>query len=209
MRVFMTCAVALLFLPVSGVLAEEPATPEGSTVKLLLLRQKSVQKELELGDDTTKKIMEFTTKQSDAARKASALEADARKEAFEKLAKENEKFVDDNLTEKQGKRLTQLTIQFSPLAHLLKPEMVKDLKLSDDQVKKLKNVQTDARKALVELIQGKDAKDKNEKFAKLREETSKKIKDVLNDDQEKKVRELAGPVFEGEIVFEEQKDDDK
>jgi hypothetical protein len=207
MRVFMKCVVVLLFLSVSGVVAQEPATPEGSTGKLLLLRQKSVQKELELGDDVAKKIMDFTTKQSHAARKASGEEADARKKAFEKLAKENDKFLHDTLSEKQGKRLTQLAMQFSPLTHLLHADTVKDLKLSDDQVKKLKAVQTEARKTLVELIKSKDAKGKNEKFAKLHEETRAKIKGVLNDDQEKRVRELAGPEFRGEIVFEEHKDD--
>ena len=55
-------------------------------------------------------------------------------------------------------------------------------------------------KGLVEVSQGKD---KNEMFAKLREETRDRIKAILNDEQETRVRELAGPVFNGEIVFEE------
>lgn len=206
MRVFKMWIVVLLFLPVSALLAQE-GVPEGSTIKLLLLRQKSIQKELALGDDTTKKIMDFTHAQSEAAGKAAELGEAARKEAMQKLSQQNDKFLTDTLTEKQGKRLGQLAMQFSPLTHLLKPEMVKDLKLSEEQVTKLKDVQTDTRKALFELLKSKEAKEKSEKFTKLREETVAKIKSVLTDNQETRVRELAGPIFKGEIVFEGPKDE--
>jgi Spy/CpxP family protein refolding chaperone len=94
-------------------------------------------------------------------------------------------------------------MQFTALTQLLKPEMVKELKLSDDQVKKLKDLQKEARKALGELIDTKERAGKSEKLAKLREETRTKILDILTDEQKEKVREKAGPPFEGEIVFEE------
>jgi polyphosphate kinase 2 (PPK2 family) len=127
------------------------------------------------------------------------------KEAFEKLAKANDKFLADNLTEKQSKRLDQITMQFTALTQLTKPEMAKELKLTDEQVKKFKDMQTEARKALVEIIEAKERAGKSEKLAKLREETRKKILAVLTEEQQKKVREIAGPPFEGEIVFEEDK----
>jgi hypothetical protein len=185
---------------------EDDGVPEGTTIKLLLLRQKSVQKELELSTDTIKKITEFTNGQSKAAHKAVKLDKGARKEAFEKLLKQNDEFLTKNLSAKQLKRLDQITMQFAALHYLTKPEMVKELELKDDQVKKLKELQTEARKALVELFESKEARGKNEKFAKLRETTRKKILEVLTDGQEKKVREIAGPPFKGEIVFEEAED---
>jgi Spy/CpxP family protein refolding chaperone len=198
----MRWATALLVLAVFGAVAWA-AEPEGTTVKLLLLRQKSVQKELDLNADTVKKIADFTTAQSEAARKAAGLGEAARKAAFEKFEKENEKFLTDTLNAKQSKRLDQITMQFAALTYLTKPEMAKELKLTDDQVKKFKDMQTEARKALREVIESKDRATKNEKFAKLREETRKKILAVLTDAQEKKVREMAGAPFTGEIVFEE------
>ena len=94
-------------------------------------------------------------------------------------------------------------MQFTALHQLTKPEMVKELKLSDEQVKKFKDMQIEARKALVEVLEAPAGAGKNEKFAKLRVETSTKILAVLTDGQNKKVREMAGPPFEGEIVFEE------
>jgi hypothetical protein len=181
----------------------ETPVPEGTTVKLLLLRQKSVQKELELGADVIKKIAEFTAAQSEAAQKTASLGGAERKKEFEKLAKENDKFLTDTLAAKQSKRLDQITMQFTALHQLTKPEMVKELKLSDEQVKKFKDMQTEARKALVEVLEAPAGAGKNEKFAKLRVETSTKILAVLTDEQNKKVREMAGPPFEGEIVFEE------
>jgi len=212
MRTFMKWALVLLVPAVFGVTgrsAEDDSMPEGATVKLLLLRQKSVQKELKLSSDVIKKTMEFTETQSEAARKAVKLDEAARKKEFVKLVKENEKFLTDNLDEKQSKRLNQIMMQFTALAHLTKPEAAKELKLSDDQVKKLKELQTESRKALVELMDSKEAKGKSEKFAKLRETTRKKILDVLTDDQEKKVREMAGEPFKGEIEFEEHASKDK
>jgi len=201
----MKWAVVLLFLAVLGASARaaDEVVPERTVVKLLLLRQKSVQKELGLGADLVKKIKEFTDGQSEAAGKAIKLGEAERKEALQKLAKANDKFLTDNLSEKQSKRLDQITMQFTALTQLTKPEMAKELKLSEEQVKKFKDLQSEARKALADLIKSKEREGKSEKFAKLRETTRKKILDILTDDQEAKVREMAGPSFEGEIVFEE------
>ena len=205
MRTFMKWVVVLLVLAVFGATARpaEPPVPEGTTVKLLLLRQKSVQKELELTPDTTKKITDFTNAQSKAARKALELGEAERKAAFEKLRKENEKFLADNLNAKQSKRLDQIGMRFTALTQLLKPEVVKELKLSDEQVKKFKDMQTEARKALLEILEAKERAGKGEKVTKLRDETRTKILAVLTDEQKAKVREMVGPPFEGEIVIEE------
>jgi hypothetical protein len=181
----------------------EPPVPEGTTIKLLLLRQKSVQKELGLGADVIQKITEFTATQSEAARKTVGLGEAARKEEFEKLARQNEKFLADSLTPQQTKRLEQITMQFTALHQLTRPEMAKELNLSDEQVKKLNDMQTEARKALVEVLQSPPGAGKNERFARLREETRTRILAVLTDEQKAKVREMAGPPFDGEIVFEE------
>ena len=204
MRTFMKWAVALLVVAVCGATARpaEPDVPEGTVVKLLLLRQKSVQKELDLGADMVKKITDFTNAQSEAARKAAGMPEAARKEAFVKLAQANDKFLTDTLNAKQSKRLDQITMQFTALTQLTKPEMIKELKLSDDQVKKFKDMQVEARKALQVLYDSKDA-GKSQKFAKLREETREKILAQLNADQKAKVREMAGASFEGEIVIED------
>ena len=205
MRTFMKWAVVLLVPAVLGAAAQraEHAVAEGATVKLLLLRQKSVQKELQLDPEVVKKIMAHTDGQSQAAKKALDLGEAARKEAFENLGKQNEKFLTDTLTAQQSQRLDQIVMQFTALTHLTKPEMIKELKLSDEQVKKFKDMQTEARKALLEILEAKERAGKGEKVTKLRDETRTKIMAVLTDEQKAKVREMVGPPFEGEIVIEE------
>src|SRR5262249_4625994 len=128
----------------------------------------------------------------------------ARKEAFEKLIQANDKFLTDTLNAKQQKRLDQITMQFTALTQLNKPEIAKELKLTDDQVKKFKEMQTEARKALAELLGSKDA-GKSQKLAKLHQETRTKILAMLTDEQKTKGREMVGAPFEGEIVIEEDK----
>jgi hypothetical protein len=206
MRTFSKWAVILLVGAVfaATVRAEEEGVPHGTTIKLLLLRQKSVQKELGLTPETAQKITAFTNAQGEAARKALEQAGEARKQEFEKLAKQNEQFLTDNLTAQQGKRLDQIAMQFTAVTQLLKPENVKALNLSDEQVQKLQDLQKEARKGLLEILGSKEGR--NEKFAKLREETRTKGLALLTDEQKAKVREMAGPPFEGEIVFEDPED---
>jgi Spy/CpxP family protein refolding chaperone len=180
--------------------ADEPVLPSGATIKLLLLRQKSVQKELDINAETAQKIQDFTSAESEAAHKAHEM-GESGKEILEQLAKKNEQFLADNLTAAQSKRLGQITMQFCALTVLTKPEAAKELNLSDEQVQKLKDMQVEARKGLVDLLASKEGR--TEKFAKLRMETREKILALLTDDQKAKIRELVGPPFEGEIVFEE------
>lgn len=211
MRTIMKWAMVLV-IPVAVTLAaraQELTPPEGHTIKLLLLRQKSVQKELEITPEEAGKIRAFTHAQSEAARKARNLGPGERREAFAKLAKQNKEFLDKTLTEKQSKRLHQITMQFTALHHLTSPEAVKELNLSDEQVQKLKDLQKENRKEIVAILTSKEREGKKEKFAKHREETRRKVLALLTDEQKAKVRQIAGAPFDGEIIHEEEDDVDK
>ena len=72
MRTFWTWALALAVPAVCVTEARpgEPIVPEGTAAKLILLRQKSVQKELKLSPEVTQKVRAFTKKQWEAAEKA-------------------------------------------------------------------------------------------------------------------------------------------
>jgi len=204
MRTFWNWALALV-VPAVWVAAVRPAdlpVPEGTVLKLLLLRQKSVQKELKLSAEDVDKIMKFTKKEYDEAVKALDLDREKRRQKYEALRKANTKFLTDTLTPKQLRRLNQITLQLTGLTQLTRPEIIKRLELTDDQVKKFKELQKDARKKLGELIDAKGGADKNKKLAKLREETRKNIMAELTDEQKEKVRKMVGEPFKGEIVFE-------
>jgi len=173
MRTFWKWVVVLLVptVWVATTRSQERILPEGSTVKLLLLRQKSVQKELELTPAQIKEIHTFTDAQSEAAHKASELGEAARKKAFAALAKKNEQFLASTLMEKQSKRLDQIAMQFAALHHLLKPEAARELKLTDAQQQKLRDLQKESHQELVDIIHAKDREGRHAKVAKHREKT--------------------------------------
>jgi hypothetical protein len=103
----------------------------------------------------------------------------------------------------QRERLDQVTMQLTGLTQLTRPEVARALNLTEDQVQKFKQMQKEARKGLAELLSDRNREGRNEKFAKLREDTRGKIMAVLTDEQKEKVRELVGPPFRGAIVIED------
>src|SRR5262249_50066726 len=135
----------------AAVLADQPAAkpvPEGTTVQLLLLRQKSVQQELQLTPDVVKRITEFTEKQHDAFLNAMKSDKDARRQKIRELARENRQFLKDTLTPQQRERLDQVTLQMTGLHQLSRPDVAKVLNLTADQKKKLKALQKETHKKL-------------------------------------------------------------
>jgi hypothetical protein len=177
--------VLVLTAPALWVAAARPADrlvpPERTTVELLLLRQKSVQQELKLSPEIAKKVVEFTSKQSEAFKAALKLGDEERKQKLMDMEKENKQFLADNLTEGQRKRLLQITLQVTGLHELNRPEVAKALNLTEEQQQKFKDLQKEHRKQLEEIIQPKEREGRNEKLAKLREDTRNEIRAILTD----------------------------
>ncbi len=203
MRTFqwvLVLAVAGAWLPAAQ--AADTIVPEGTTVQLLLLRQKSVQQELKLTPEVTKKVMAFTNKQHDAFLESCKLGAAERKQKIEKMEKENQQFLKDTLTPQQDKRLIQITLQMTGLHQLSRPEIAKALELTADQKQKFAAIQEETHKKLAKLLHDTNPAERKEQFAKLRAETRDKIRAMLSTAQKAKVQELVGKPFEGDIVFE-------
>jgi hypothetical protein len=188
---------------------QERFVPEGTTLELILLRQKSVQEELKLSHEVVKKVMVFTQKQHDAFWQALKGGKEGRKQKLMELDKQDKQFLADNLTAEQRKRLGQITLQLTGLIELNRPEAARVLNLTEEQQQKFKDLQKEHRKELVEIILPKGKEGRNEKLAKLREETRDKIRAILTDEQKAKVRELVGEPFTGRIVFEEDESESK
>jgi hypothetical protein len=201
MKPAMVLVVAAVFVAIAR--PGEQAVPEGTTIKLLLLRQKSVQQELKLSADQKQKIADFTHKQHEEFLESEKLGATERKKKHADMEKENAAFLKDALAANQRKRLDQIAMQITALHHLLIPDVARELKLTDAQLQKFKVLQKEARKELVNVIHAKEAKGRNKKLAKLREDTREKILAVLTDAQKEQVREMVGPAFNGELLFEE------
>jgi Spy/CpxP family protein refolding chaperone len=191
---------AVLVMPAS---AQDHAVPEGTTVKLLLLRQKSVQEELKLSGEQKTKIHDFTHKQHEAFLETRKLGEAERRQKHHALGQENAAFLKDTLNAGQSKRLDQIALQFTALHHLTTPAMARELNLSEQQVQQFHDLQKESRKALANALHGKDAEARTKNVAHLREETRTKILAILNDQQKAKARQLAGDPFVGAIIIEE------
>jgi hypothetical protein len=184
MRTFCTWALVLAVpaLWATAARADEEISPGPTTAQLLLLRQKSVQQDLKLTPEVITKVADFTAKEAAAYGKALKLGEKEREKAIEALAQANRKFLADNLTAAQRKRLGQITMQVTGLRQLTRPEVAKALNLTAEQQDKFKDMQKSARKALEDIINDKNREGRNEKLAKLREAIDKKIEAVLTDE---------------------------
>jgi hypothetical protein len=205
MRTFWKWAVVLTVpaIWVAAAWPQETFHPDGTTVKLLLLRQKSVQKELGISEGVAEKVMAFTEKQSEAFGKAIGMAKDKRKKTISQLGKQNKKFLADTLNAKQTTRLNQLYLQFTAPSQLTKAETAKELKLTKDQQQKLKALNKEYRKEMGDILFGKDTEGRAQKFAELREKTGTEIRSILTEKQQAQARKAVGPPFMGEIVFED------
>jgi hypothetical protein len=181
---------------------EAQMVPEGTTIQLILLRQKSVRQDLGLAHDHTGKIFTFTAKQNDAAKEAVKLGQEERRQKFEALKQENEGFLKENLSPEQRKRLDQITLQVVGLLWVAQPEIATTLKLTDEQRQKAKELQEQMRKEARDLLGSSGGQEPGEKYAKLRQETRTKLQELLTEDQRTKWKELAGPPFKGQIEYE-------
>jgi hypothetical protein len=180
----------------------ERAAPTPTTVNLMLLRQKSVQNDLKIDAELGKKIVEFTNMEYEAWKEAQNLGEAERDRKVEELRRANEKFLADNLSEAQRKRLDQIRWQVTGLQQLNKPEVAKLLNLTAEQQRKLKELHDEARTQLEQVFDPKNRESRTEKLAKLREEVDKKVEAVLTDEQKAKAREIVGEPFNGELNFE-------
>jgi hypothetical protein len=185
--------------------ADQPAeqfVPSPTTTNLILLRQKSVQEDLKIAPELGKKIVEFTDKEYQAWQEAQKLNETEREQKIKELQGANEKFLAENLSEGQRKRLDQIRWQVTGLIQLTRPEVAKMLNLTEEQQKKFKEMRAEARGELEQLLGPGGREGRTEKLAKLRADIDKKVEAVLTDEQKAKARELVGERFNGELSLE-------
>jgi hypothetical protein len=185
--------------------ADQPAersVPSPTTVNLILLRQKSVQEDLKIAPELGRKIVEFTNKEFEAWQEVQKLNESEREPKIKELQNANEKFLAENLSEGQRKRLDQIRWQVTGLMLLTKPEVAKMLNLTEEQQTKFKEMQAEARGQLEQLFGPGSREGRTEKLAKLRAEIDRKVEAILTDEQKAKAKELVGERFNGELVLE-------
>jgi Spy/CpxP family protein refolding chaperone len=173
---------------------------------LFLLSQKSVQDELKLSEEQTKKLTTLQEKQREGRasfkgfKDLSDEEKKAKIQEFAKQAQERAKEADKAIAEilkpEQLKRFKQISLQQRGAGAISDPEVAEALKLTDEQKGKVKDINESLAKDAREAGRGEDGRKKREE---LRKSADEKVMAILSEEQKTKLKELGGEPFKGEI----------
>lgn len=192
-----TLTLCLALLPTS--LAVAQAQPKPIIGVGTMLFHPDIQKELKLSDEQLGKLKDVLgkvmVKYDDVLVKFQ--KAPSTPEEAEKLSKalteDSQKAIAGVLDAKQVKRFKQILWQSIGITSLLDPEVQKELKLSDEQTKKLTAIFKESGKKWLEMVKKPEPE---EKFKALIKELEDQATGVLTEEQQKSYKELKGPKFE-------------
>jgi len=193
-------AAGVLVLAASPVVAQGPRGGFRPS-PLMLLGQKSVQEELKLSPDQVQKVQAAVEKQMESFQGFRDLSDEERGKKMQEMAKENEKFVADNLKPDQAKRLQQIALQQQGGRALSDEKVAKELNLTDDQKGKIKDILEDTGNQVRELFQSGFSEETRTKVRELNNAATEKTLGLLTADQKTKWKEMTGEPFKGEIRF--------
>jgi hypothetical protein len=209
---FMALAVAALWgQSFQRAAAQVPEENRKQVVEALgtpfVVFRESVLDELKVSDEQKEKMMQYLMEQImetgpflDALEKTGQEREkklnEHRKNALEKLAKH----VKEVLQPGQLKRLRQVTLQQEGGFALGQDEIQKELKISQEQLKKFVAIGQELQEQVEPLVKkaqsGGNAEEIRAKIEQLRKDHAKKLEAVLTDGQKKQWKELLGQPFE-------------
>jgi Spy/CpxP family protein refolding chaperone len=167
-----------------------------------MLMNAKVQKELKLSDDQVDKLKDALGKVRDNHKddfdKIREMSMQERTKMFKAINDESQKAIAGVLDGKQLKRFKQIEWQVAGADALRDAHLQKELKLSDEQKKKLDTIFNDSAKKMQSLFEGGNLEGAREKMQTIRKETGEKANGVLSEDQKKSFKELKGKPFEFE-----------
>jgi Spy/CpxP family protein refolding chaperone len=191
-------SVVLALVCTPGLAQRRP--PGGQGNPLMLLGQKSVQKELKLTDEQIEKASQFLKSRAAARQDLQELEGEAREKKVKEMAKENEKFLADTLKPEQAKRLKQLVLQQYNVQAFSQPDVVKELKLTAEQQQKFKDLDKEHQAHMLALRRpGGGGEEAMKKIGEVNKELAEKAQKLLTPEQQAKWKEMIGEPFKGEL----------
>jgi len=198
-------ALSMLVLGAATARSEEKGenrmVPEEGAIEVMLLRQASVREDLKLSAGEANKIDDFTRQQWHKAKDISKLPETQQDSKFKELAKENDRFLDTNLKKDQRQRLKEIELQVAGLLCLSRPEIAAKLKLTDEQKKRVHQMQKEGREELEHLLYTSRPEERKDKLDELRKTSRARMLDLLNDEQGKTWAHMQGKTFKGEFEF--------
>jgi hypothetical protein len=159
-----------------------------------LLSVAKVQEELKLSDKQKSAAAEINNSLTEERHKLFAEVSKESHERGKKVAELEEKMsskVKKLLDESQQKRLREILIQVNGAAELMKKDVQQELKITDEQRKKLIDVNRENSKTRRDALANFEG-DKAAKIAELQRDAAKKLLAVLTDKQREQFEKLKG-----------------
>ncbi len=162
------------------------------------LSSPDVQKELKLSDEQISKLKDAIGKvvekyQADMGN-LQRMSLEDRQKKIKAYTEDSNKAIAGVLDAKQWKRFKQLQWQLGDGWSLLDSDLRKELKLSDEQKKKIDGILNGAQRKSDEMLKGGETS--REKYQALYLDAGKRAKEVLTEEQQKNFKELKGPPFQ-------------
>ncbi len=168
----------------------------GGGGSLGLLRVEAVQNDLKLTDDQKSSIQKLQDAARDNRTALQGLSGDERTAKMAEIAKDQDAKIAGILDDKQKARLKEIRLQARGPSALTDKELAEALKLTDDEVNKIKEIadamQKDMQEAFQSAGQGGDRTAVREKTTKIRKDSTDKMLAVLSDEQKASYEKMLG-----------------
>lgn len=172
-----------------------------------LVSNEKVQADLKLTDDQKESIKKISASAREGFQGLQGLSREERTAKMQELRKDQEDKVAAVLTDAQKTRMKEIRLQARGTAALSDKEVQESLKLTDDQVNKIKDLNKTLADARAEAFGGAGGgggggrgganQETRDKLTKLRTETNDKILAVLTADQKTAFEKMQGAKIEG------------
>ena len=170
-----------------------------------LLSNKSVQKELKLTDDQIEKAGKAATEQREKMmekftelRDLEQAEQQVKRTALMKeMTAESKKVTDALLKPEQAKRFAQIQLQTQGVGAYTNEDVQAQLKMTDEQKNKLKDIQAESQKAMADIRDLRQSEPETfaKKSAEIRKDTTDKATALLTSEQKATWKQMTGEPF--------------
>lgn len=178
----------------------------GPMMMLGLLRNPQVQQELKLTEEQRTKLEQLGDQLREKFRglfqELRNLSPEEREKRLGEVNAQVEKELAKVLKEQQLKRLRQIALQVEGLAALARPEIAKQVGVTEEQLTKIREILREAgekRRAIFQQGPGGDPQARFQEMRKIREWVDEQIEKLLTERQKKRWQELIGEPFKFEF----------
>lgn len=166
---------------------------------VFLASNEAVRKELKVSDQQKQAIEDLASEQRQSFQGTQNASPEEQRAQFQKAGEKARAKLKGILNADQQKRLEQIRLQQTGLAAVAEPEIAKQLNLTSDQEKQVKELVEKARAERRQSLgsgQGGDRAEAAARFAKAREEQEAKLSAVLAADQKEQWKKMLGEKFD-------------